>query len=100
MYQNNYHFTSLSPSLFQVLLVCNAGLMTESSCEQLLELFSQFGPVTDVRMIPKKSFSFIAYANVESCVSAMEAVHGKLGLHSKQVWPATQFFWLIVKQNS
>jgi len=68
----------------EVLLVCNAGLMTESSCEQLLELFSPFGPVTDVRMIPKKSFSFIAYANVESCVSAMEAVHGKLGLHSKQ----------------
>ena len=78
-----------------MLLVCNAGLMTESSCEQLLKLFSPFGPVTDVRMIPKKSFSFIAYANVESCVSAMEAVHGKLGLHSEQVCPLTQFFFLL-----
>merc|ERR1712029_1083057 len=64
----------------KIILVCNAGLMTESSYEQLLELFSGHGSVEDIRMIPQKSFSFVAFHQVDSSVEAMYAINGKLGL--------------------
>ena len=56
--------------------------MTECSYEQLLEVFSVHGAVEDIRMIPQKSYSFVAFQLEASSVDAMEAINGKRGLSS------------------
>jgi len=61
------------------LFVCNAGLVTGCSSEDLLNVFSKFGAVKSVLLIPDKSYSFVVYFNLEDAVKALECVHGRVG---------------------
>lgn len=61
----------------KVLLICNAGLMTGTSHEEIMELFSAFGSVADICLMPGKAFSFLAFSDLDSSKRAFESVHGK-----------------------
>jgi hypothetical protein len=43
------------------ILVCNAGLVTGCSQADLLAVFAKFGPVRQLVMVPKKSYSFVVF---------------------------------------
>ena len=76
---STFSFHTRRVCFLKVLLVCNAGLTTEASYDLLFETFSPHGCVAEVRMMPGKSFSFIAFADQAGAVAAMEAVHGVQG---------------------
>lgn len=63
-----------SPS--KCLFIGNGGMLCGQSRESLLILFSQYGNVEDLVMIPKKSFSFVQYNNTESAQKASLGLHG------------------------
>jgi len=65
------------------IFVCNAGLVTGCSSSDLLNIFSKFGPITYIFMVPKKSYSFLVFANEASSKAAMDAIHGKVGFNEK-----------------
>ena len=47
------------------ILVCNAGLVTGCSQADLLAVFAKFGPVRQLLMIPKKSYSFVVFFHLQ-----------------------------------
>jgi len=67
----------------KIIFICNAGLVTGCSSSDLLNIFSKFGPVLNIVMIPKKSYSFLVYATKEDAQCAFNAVHGKVGFSDK-----------------
>jgi len=67
----------------KVIFVCNAGLVTGCTSSDLLNIFSKFGSVTGIHMVPKKSYSFLIFVNEESSKTAMESIHGKVGFNDK-----------------
>jgi len=64
----------------KVLFICNAGLVTGSANSDIVRIFSKFGPIQSVLMVPQKSYSFLVYHRLDSAQLAMETVHGKVGL--------------------
>ena len=74
--------------LFQILLLCNAGLMTGASYEELFEIFSPYGGVEDVQLLPNRSYSFVHFVEVERSRLAYENIHGKLILPQQNNQPA------------
>jgi len=63
-----------------VIFVCNAGLTTATTNSDLVRVFSKFGPIDRVVMVPKKSYSFLIFAREDSAEVAMATVNGKVGL--------------------
>ena len=47
------------------IMVCNAGLVTGCSQADLLGVFGKFGPVQQLVLIPKKSYSFVVFCRTE-----------------------------------
>ena len=66
-----------------VLFVCNAGLVTGCSSSDLLLIFSRHAPVSQIVMVPRKSYSFIIFPDPISARRAYDAVHGRVGLSDK-----------------
>lgn len=64
------------------LLICNAGLVTGASREDLLPLFSQYGPVQCLLLIPHKSFSFVSYRTAAAAETAFTAINGQVDTSS------------------
>lgn len=67
----------------RTIFVCNAGLVTGCSSSDLLNIFSKFGPIKYIFMVPKKSYSFLIFTQEESSKAAMDAIHGKVGFNDK-----------------
>lgn len=67
----------------QNVLVCNAGLVTGCSQADLLAVFSKFGPVRQLVLIPKKSYSFVVFSSTQDAQAALESVNGKVGFSDK-----------------
>jgi len=67
----------------RTIFVCNAGLVTGCSSSDLLNIFSKFGPINYIFMVPKKSYSFLIFTQEESSKAAMDAIHGKVGFNDK-----------------
>ena len=62
------------------LLVCNAGLVTGHSQENLLPVFSKYGQVMSVIAEKGKSYSFVVFHLVEEAVKCMDEVNGVIGV--------------------
>lgn len=58
------------------LFIGNGGVLCGVNREELLELFNEYGHVTDLVLLPKKSFSFISYADLHSAQKACQAMDG------------------------
>ncbi|XP_065676363.1 alkylated DNA repair protein alkB homolog 8-like [Hydra vulgaris] len=72
----DFEDTKISLQPTQHLFVGNAGLLNGVARESLLHLFSKYGSVKDLTMVPQKSFAFISYQSVESSVLAVAALTG------------------------
>jgi hypothetical protein len=71
----------------QIILLCNAGLMTGASYEEIFAIFSPFGDVEDVQLLPNRSYSFIHFCENESAVKAYDSIHGQLILPQQNNQP-------------
>jgi len=71
---------SESPNPTRTLFVCNAGLTTGCSTQNLLPIFSPYGSIQSIGLLRGKSYCFVVFQNVESGVKCMEEVNGKVGL--------------------
>ena len=54
------------------LFIGNSGMLCGYTREKILTLFKPFGNITELIMIPKKSFSFLSYTNIESSSVAIK----------------------------
>lgn len=52
--------------------------MTGISYEELFEIFEPFGLVEEIQLLPNRSYSFVVFEEIDSTVSAYEAVHGNM----------------------
>jgi len=71
-------------------MVCNYGLVNGLSRKNILQVFSQYGQVEHIIMVPYKSYCFVCYANVQEAMFAYNKVNGK-----KNNLPNQQIFYLI-----
>lgn len=63
------------------LVICNAGLSTGLQMDQLLEEINRIGRcVTDVIMVPGKSYCFARCSTVDESRLIYEGLHGKCSL--------------------
>lgn len=61
-----------TPDLF----IGNGGLLCGMSRKDILSLFSKFGPISKLIMLPKKSFCFLSFKTVQSSREAFTALDG------------------------
>ncbi|XP_050525554.1 alkylated DNA repair protein alkB homolog 8-like isoform X2 [Daktulosphaira vitifoliae] len=58
-------------------MICNRGLVDGLGRSQLVKLFSQFGTLENVVMLPFKSYCFVSYFNVDDAKKALNNINGK-----------------------
>ena len=87
---------SLQPT--QHLFIGNAGLMNGVARESLILLFSDYGLLIDLTMVPQKSFAFISYSVVESAKKAVAALTGYNILSKENLPPAPLYFSYLNKK--
>uniref|UniRef100_A0A1B6MHZ2 tRNA (carboxymethyluridine(34)-5-O)-methyltransferase n=1 Tax=Graphocephala atropunctata TaxID=36148 RepID=A0A1B6MHZ2_9HEMI len=66
---------SLEPT--QSVVICNAGLVSGVKYEEVAKLFTQYGLVESIVMVPKKSYCFVVYSSVSAAAEAYDAINGK-----------------------
>jgi len=71
-------------------MLCNYGLVNGLSRNDVLQVFSQYGQVDHIIMLPYKSYCFICYTNIQEAINAWEKVNGKVNS-----LPEQQLFYLI-----
>lgn len=59
-------------------MVCNHGLVNGLSRQDVFQVFSQYGQVERIVMLPHKSYCFICYMNVQEAISAYANINGKI----------------------
>ncbi|TRY74054.1 hypothetical protein TCAL_05060 [Tigriopus californicus] len=59
------------------LLLCNLGLTTHGSEESILSLCLPFGAVSNVVLLPQRSFSFVSFEHQSQAWQAFKAIHGQ-----------------------
>ena len=72
-----------SKHVTETIFVCNAGLVTGCSSSDLLNIFTKYGSINHILMVPKKSYSFLMFSSEASSKAALDAVHGKVGFSDK-----------------
>ena len=72
-----------SQDVTKILFVCNAGLITGCSSWELFNIFSKYGSLLQIILIPQKSYSFLVFDTEERAKLAFDSVHGKVGLNDK-----------------
>lgn len=70
----------ISEPATKAILICNAGLTTSCSKEELLEHFERFGIVTNFFMFPGKSYSVVYFNTIESSTDCYEQLNGEFCL--------------------
>ncbi|XP_076031512.1 tRNA (carboxymethyluridine(34)-5-O)-methyltransferase ALKBH8-like isoform X2 [Oratosquilla oratoria] len=66
------------------LFIGNAGLTTGLDEESVVELFSLYGSLENVVLVPGKQYSFVCFGNVESAEHAYETIHGVVGIRGSR----------------
>ena len=69
---------TLNPTKF--ILLCNAGLVTGFTREEVVQLFSSFGTVAAVVMIIGKSYCFVSFENVDDSSNGYTTINGSFCL--------------------
>lgn len=75
-------------------MVCNYGLVNGLSRQDVLEVFSRYGQVNHIIMLPHKSYCFVRYTDVQEAMRAYDKVNGKKNTHLYQ-----QLFYLIYTKS-
>ena len=65
----------------------NAGLNTGLTEEQLIEIFSVYGPIEKVIMEINKTYSFVQFTNIANAKVAFENINGKIKISSSDNTP-------------
>ena len=60
------------------ILLCNAGLITGTSREDVVQLFREFGEICDVFMVPGKSYCFIRFQSVDGSLNCFNHLNGSM----------------------
>ncbi|XP_025411118.1 alkylated DNA repair protein alkB homolog 8-like isoform X2 [Sipha flava] len=60
------------------LMVCNYGLVNGLSRKDVLQVFSHYGQVEHIVMLPFKSYCFVCFANIQEAVCAYNNINGKM----------------------
>ncbi|RUS82471.1 hypothetical protein EGW08_009777 [Elysia chlorotica] len=68
----------ISQESTKILCVQNGGLVNGVSQEELLPLFSKFGVMSGIVMLPRKQYCFVCYADAASAALAHEKLNGFL----------------------
>lgn len=76
-------------------MVCNYGLVNGLSRKDVFEVFSQYGEIKHIIMLPHKSYCFICYVNVQDALTACKKVNGKISN-----LPQQYIFYLIYSKSS
>lgn len=76
-------------------MVCNHGLVNGLSRQDVFEVFSQYGQVKRIVMLPYKSYCFICFVTIQEAISAYENVNGKMNTLSEPL-----LFYLIYTNSS
>lgn len=71
-------------------MVCNYGLVNGLSRKDVLQVFSQYGQVESIIMLPHKSYCFICYTSIQEAISAWDNMNWKVNS-----LPDQQLFFLI-----
>lgn len=71
-------------------MVCNHGLVNGLSRQDVFQVFSQYGLVERILMLPHKSYCFICFTTIQEAISAFENVNGKFN-----TLPEPLLFYLI-----
>ena len=58
-------------------MLCNSGLALGLSQEDVIKLFSPFGAIESVAMLPDKTYCFVAFRDVSNASNAYGFLHGK-----------------------
>ena len=67
------------------LIICNSGHVTGASYESLAELFSPYGDLENIYIVPGKSFCFIKYHTVDDTIKAYEDCNGNKSLKEVKI---------------
>jgi alkylated DNA repair protein alkB family protein 8 len=59
-------------------MVCNYGLVNGLSRKDVLQVFSHYGQVEHIVMLPFKSYCFVCFANIQEAVCAYNNINGKM----------------------
>lgn len=76
-------------------MVCNYGLVNGLSRKDLLQVFSQYGQIERIIMLPHKSYCFICYTSAPEAIMAYDKINGKIN-----PLPSQQIFYLIYTKSS
>lgn len=76
-------------------MLCNYGLVNGLSRKDILQVFSQYGQLEHIIMLPHKSYCFISYATIQEAICAYDKINGKINN-----LPNQQIFYLIYTNSS
>lgn len=62
------------------IVICNAGLSNGLTPEQVIENFTQYGPISAVHMLPGKSYCYLIFQNIYDAEHAYNSCNGILNL--------------------
>lgn len=74
-------------------MVCNAGLSSGYSEEKIVEIFSPYGTLEKVFMVPMKSYCFLEFKNDLDAKNVVSLLNGKLMENTKTV------FYLLLTED-
>ncbi|XP_039282526.1 alkylated DNA repair protein alkB homolog 8 [Nilaparvata lugens] len=72
--------TEYSPEPTKFLMLCNTGLVSGFDEAQAVQIFSEYGRLESVSMLPGKSFCFVTFTDIHDARNAFENVNGKVKL--------------------
>lgn len=75
-------------------MVCNYGLVNGLSRKDVFHVFSQYGEIKNIIMLPHKSYCFVCYANLQEAIFAFDKINGKINN-----LPNQQIFYLIYSHS-
>ncbi|XP_050438702.1 alkylated DNA repair protein alkB homolog 8-like [Adelges cooleyi] len=58
------------------IMLCNYGLVNGFGRSHVTQLFSQYGLVENITMLPFKSYCFVSYSNVQEAKNAFDKING------------------------
>lgn len=80
-------------TISRIIMVCNAGLSSGYSEEKIVEIFSPYGTLEKVFMVPMKSYCFLEFKNDLDAKNVVSLLNGKLMENTKTV------FYLLLTED-
>jgi len=92
-----YEDVNISDTPSRCLFIGNGGMLCGVDREHLLNLFSAHGSISDLVMLPRKSFAFLKYQNKESAEKSITHLNGYALVNSQTTSP---FYIQFINEDS